>query len=234
MDLIKTWLGKFNQKFTITTDPLLLYQAVSLNPKEAFIASRIHSTMSIEEILSLGGLSEAETLKTICGLVALGIVEPVEQSKIYKKNIKEAKESRTSAAGKAKQAEASAQSASKGSKSPDFNFQSAAAFCYEVENTLRMTEHANYYAVLGIERGTTTEEVKQAYKRLYNKFHPDRNAQLANYNISLRSELEKLSARIEEAYRVLSDPKARSVYDSNFRTSGKIKIPSVLNDKRRR
>ncbi|MBL8195476.1 MAG: protein kinase, partial [Blastocatellia bacterium] len=66
-DMIKTWLGDFTRKVISTDDPWMLYRVVKLQPKEAFIVSRLDSVMSIEEILSIGGLLETETLKTLCG-----------------------------------------------------------------------------------------------------------------------------------------------------------------------
>jgi serine/threonine protein kinase len=218
IELVKNWLGNFKRKLCTTTDPLLLYQAISLNPKEAFIVSRIESVMSIEEILSLGGLPEAETLKTLCGLLAVGILEWVDSSseKIKKPPVAVAK----------------VLSASQSLPS-DFDIQTAATFCYEVENLLRGINNANYYALLGIERSATEEELREAYAKMAKKFHPDRHTQLANYNFSLRAELEKIFAHLSEAFRVLSDPISRGEYDSIFRSSGKIKIPSTDTGQRR-
>jgi serine/threonine protein kinase len=211
IDLVKIWLGDFKRKLSTTSDPLLLYQAINLNPKEAFIVSRIDSMMSIEEILSMGGLPEAETLKTLCGLLAVGILEWVD-----------AETSRTS---KPPVAVAKVLSGPQSLPS-DFDIQTAATFCYEVENLLRGINNANYYALLGIERGASEEEIRDAYARMAKKFHPDRHAQLANYNFSLRAELEKIFAHLSEAHKILSDPIARADYDSIFRSSGKIRIPA--------
>jgi hypothetical protein len=218
IDLVKSWLGDFKRKLSTTSDPLLLYQAINLNPKEAFIVSRIDSVMSIEEILSMGGLPEAETLKTLCGLLAVGILEWVD----------------TDSSKMARPPVAVAKVLSGPPSLPsDFDIKTAAAFCYEVENVLRGINNANYYALLGIERSATDEEVREAYARMAKKFHPDRHAQLANYNFSLQAELEKIFAHLSEAFRVLSDPLARADYDSIFRSSGKIKIPQGEVDQRR-
>ncbi|MEW6731868.1 MAG: DUF4388 domain-containing protein [Acidobacteriota bacterium] len=213
IDLIKHWLGDFTRKLATTSDPLLLYQSVNLNPKEAFIVSRIDSVMSVEEILSLGGLPEADTLKTLCGLLAVGILEWVDNAKPLRTSVP------------------IANVLNKPQVIPsDFDIQTAAAFCYEVENTLRTLQNASHYVVLGLTRTASDEEVREAYGQLARKFHPDRHTQLANYNLSLRADLEKIFTRISEAYRTLSDPISREGYDRMYRTSSKIKIPTGLKE----
>ena len=64
----------------------------------------------------------------------------------------------------------------------------------------------DYYEVLGIERSASADEIKQAFRRLALKHHPDRNP-------SNRKEAEEKFKEISEAYEVLSDPQKRSTYD---------------------
>lgn len=63
----------------------------------------------------------------------------------------------------------------------------------------------DYYAVLGIQRSATSEEIKKAYRRLALQYHPDRNA-------GDKTAEEKFK-EASEAYQVLSDPEKREVYD---------------------
>lgn len=213
MDLVKRWLGDFNRKLTTTSNPFLLYQAVNLSPNEAFIVSRIDSIMSIEGVLSLGGQTEEDTLKTICGLLAVGILEWVD--------------------GKHEQANPIAVSTLVSVPQPlpaDFDLQTVQAFCYEVESMMQNIESSNHYAVLGVGRFASSFEIEEAYTVLARKFHPDRNAQLANYNLSLREELEKIFQRVLEAYTVLSNTQLRQEYDRAFRATGQIRIPTALVD----
>ena len=64
----------------------------------------------------------------------------------------------------------------------------------------------DYYEVLGIERGATADQIKQAFRRLAMKHHPDRNP-------SNKKEAEERFKEISEAYEVLSDSQKRAAYD---------------------
>lgn len=64
----------------------------------------------------------------------------------------------------------------------------------------------DYYEVLGVVRGASTEEIKKAFRRLALKHHPDRNP---NSKEEARERFKELS----EAYEVLSDAQKRAAYD---------------------
>lgn len=61
----------------------------------------------------------------------------------------------------------------------------------------------NYYDILGIKRDATPEEIKNAYRKLAKKYHPDSTGGEDNK--------EKFQ-EIQEAYEVLSDPAKRKLY----------------------
>jgi curved DNA-binding protein CbpA len=62
----------------------------------------------------------------------------------------------------------------------------------------------NHYEVLGIRKGTTSLELKNAYRKLVKQYHPDINPSL--------SAKDKIRL-INEAYEVLSDYHSKSRYD---------------------
>jgi molecular chaperone DnaJ len=63
----------------------------------------------------------------------------------------------------------------------------------------------DYYAVLGVSRTATEKEIKQAYRRLARKYHPDVNPG--------DKTAEARFKEINEAHEVLSDPEKRKKYD---------------------
>jgi DnaJ-domain-containing protein 1 len=75
------------------------------------------------------------------------------------------------------------------------------------------TDMINYFRVLGVKANASEDEIKKAYKRLSNKYHPDKLLAL--------SEDEKEQAalqlhRVKEAYDVLSDAKKRAAFIKDF------------------
>ena len=64
---------------------------------------------------------------------------------------------------------------------------------------------ADYYAILGVERGVDEAALRSAYRKLAMKHHPDRHKGDA--------EAEKKFKQINEAYAVLKDPQKRAAYD---------------------
>jgi molecular chaperone DnaJ len=65
------------------------------------------------------------------------------------------------------------------------------------------TDH-DYYAILGVPRTASDAEIKRAFRKLAQKWHPDVNKD---------PEAAERFKEINEAYQVLSDPRRRQAYD---------------------
>jgi curved DNA-binding protein len=63
----------------------------------------------------------------------------------------------------------------------------------------------DYYAVLGIARDATADDIKKAFRRLARKYHPD---------VSKEPDAAARMGEINEANAVLSDPERRAAYDA--------------------
>ena len=68
---------------------------------------------------------------------------------------------------------------------------------------------STHYEILGVPPAATSSEVREAYRRLAREHHPDRAATSGVGADSM--------SLINEAYRVLSDPARRAVYDAGLR-----------------
>jgi molecular chaperone DnaJ len=78
-----------------------------------------------------------------------------------------------------------------------------------------MAEKRDYYEVLGVARGATSDEVKRAYRQLARKYHPDVNRE---------PDAESRFKEITEAYEVLGDAQRRQMYD-RFGHTGQGGVP---------
>jgi molecular chaperone DnaJ len=67
------------------------------------------------------------------------------------------------------------------------------------------TTQRDYYEVLGVARDADAKTIKDAFRRLALKYHPDRNKS---------PDAEERFKEIAEAYAVLSDPRKRAEYDT--------------------
>ncbi|RKY17865.1 MAG: molecular chaperone DnaJ [Planctomycetota bacterium] len=79
----------------------------------------------------------------------------------------------------------------------------------------------DYYEILGVRRDATEEEIRQAYRRLALKYHPDRNPN--------DKQAEERFKEIVEAYEVLSDPEKRRIYDTygSAGVSGRVRVDHI-------
>jgi molecular chaperone DnaJ len=68
-----------------------------------------------------------------------------------------------------------------------------------------MASDRDLYSVLGVERGATDAEIKRAFRRLAQQWHPDVNQDPA---------AQARFKEINEAYQILSDPQRRQQYDT--------------------
>jgi len=65
----------------------------------------------------------------------------------------------------------------------------------------KKSDNTKYYAMLGVDKAATPDEVKKAYRKMAIKNHPDKGGDPEKFK------------EISQAYDVLSDPEKREIYD---------------------
>ena len=67
------------------------------------------------------------------------------------------------------------------------------------------TNQEDLYHILGVDEATDKRDIKRAYKKLAQKYHPDKNESTP--------ESEEKFKQIKYAYDILSNPEKRAAYD---------------------
>jgi curved DNA-binding protein len=84
-------------------------------------------------------------------------------------------------------------------------------------------EYKDYYAILGVSRTASADDIKRSYRKLARKYHPD---------VSKESNAEEKFKEVQEAYEVLKDTKKRQAYDqlgSNWQGGQEFRPPPDWN-----
>jgi len=84
-----------------------------------------------------------------------------------------------------------------------------------------MPGRKDYYAILGVPRDATQEQIKAAFRKLAFKYHPDHNSD---------EDAEEKFKELNESYSILGDPGRRAKYDRYGHTGEEAEFPFGFSD----
>ncbi len=193
--------------------PPVPIEAASLSQDEQALYSLIDGKRSIEELCSLSGTGDFNTLTATHYFLALRLVETGEAK--TEREMISARETLQRAAEQTRQDR-------KAEEAP-----APSEIRTLIERTFAELEGRNHYEVLSVDENITSEALKKTYFRLAKLYHPDRHfdPDIAD----LKRPLEAIFARITEAYNVLNDKAKRDEY--NLSRAMKPKSTAAQEDK---
>jgi curved DNA-binding protein CbpA len=203
---------------------------INLLPTEAFVLTRVDSSLTINELLAIAGLPEAETLHAVYTLALGGFLRrerwpqaltaeelakaraakaaQVKQETPPPATVAEPKvESKTEAKAAASEQTTPAAPTTTPEEPRDEQAELEAFF-------KRLNIATDHYQELGVRRSANLAEIKRAYYALAKRFHPDRFRRESD--AARLASIESAFAQVAQAYETLKDNGSRAVYDSRL------------------
>ena len=152
-----------------SSNPINLFQEISLDDNDKEILSLIDGNRTIKDIITMSPLDKSETLKTIYALYNTQIIEVIEKGvvkpSIFKEEIL---------------------------KEPEPEIDSAVVD--KIEKLYREYKSLGFFGVLDISRKASLDEIKSAYYKKAKEFHPDMH--LHFQSDSLKEKLNTMAHRV--------------------------------------
>ena len=184
----------------------------NLLPGEVFVLSQLDAPTKLEQLTTAGGLPVLEAQRILYGLTLSGLVE-----REYWKN---AFRTEAPKPGMEQMAAPLTTLTEKTVAEPVATDDRWAVNEDDAELEkffARLSEAKTYYEVIDLPPTAKVTEIKDAYYALARRYHPDRfHMQSAT---SMHAKISSAFARITQAYETLTDPSARTSYDSNLKRS---------------
>ena len=195
-----------------------------LKPDEAFILTRLESTLTVAEILQISPLGSEMTQKTVYGFISTGVAEFAVP----------ARKSQVPPAREAYRAQHAAEVAPSRSAKPtvqperpktinedrderedkEHEVEDIEALRSEILSILERSKSAHYYDLLNVPVSASSDEIKKSYYALAKKYHPDRYHQ--SVASELKNALDNIFAALSQAYDTLKVPATRASYDARI------------------
>jgi hypothetical protein len=180
----------------LAQDPALRSQEVNLTSEEGFIVSRIDGQETPKSIVKVSPLSETETVRTLLGLMEVGIVEAQDQPPV------ESDAPPISYAESSRKAEPTPPPPAATGEPVNQAVDARESAKKVIEHLYGQYQTQDHWAVLGVKRGSSREEIDSSFRDKSRLYHPDNY-----YHIQDRGFQEKLThvfCRLNEAHQTLT------------------------------
>ena len=186
--------------------------STALLPAEGFLFSRLETPLSLNDLVLLSGMREADAMRAVYGLALGGFVKRDRWPSAL------LKEHPMVATAVAEPAETMGE--------PVTADEPAQTLEAELDELLeRLGKATTFYEILNLENTAAPEEIKNSYYSLARRYHPDRFHKQAG--TPLHASVESAFARIAQAYMTLADPALRSSYNAKLAAREKIRQSAV-------
>ena len=197
-------------------DPSHLFQSAHLDQDQKTVFSLVDGKKSIEELCTLSGIGDFNTLKAVYALLALRMTATGELK--TEEEMKFARETVNAAVGV---------EAKKAAEKQESSISATRAM---IESAYKTLELLNYYEILGVEKSATPQEIKKSYFHFAKLYHPDRHFEPEMSD--LKEKLEALFTRVHSAYETLTTPAKRDSYNLDIASGVKTTVEAERREQR--
>jgi curved DNA-binding protein CbpA len=181
-------LPPLNTVLRYSSDPMDLFQELSIDAADNSILSLVDGKRTLKEILSLSPLGDFQTMVTLYALLSTRILyvslQRSDQEDIQEDLLKDS--------------------------SPKID----PAFIGRVDRLYSRLSGIDHYSFLGIDKRATPDAIRKAYYTAAKEYHPDKHLQLPS--VDLKNKLNAIFSHLTEVYRTLSNLKTRASYDGKL------------------
>ena len=165
---------------------------ISISHQEGFVLSLIDGKTSLSDLLKLSVISKKETLTLI--------------EKLYKNNIVQFNEKNIPIL------QNNSNNTTNKPNDDDKENNNSNKLEEEIDKMFKFIQNRNYYEILNLSRNFSDKILKNNYRKLSKKFHPDRY--FGQINEETKDKLDHIFASLSEAYMTLNNKDKRDAYDS--------------------
>jgi TolA-binding protein len=219
-DVVRYALGDIDRVLGLSSDPELRFQNIILTPTDGYVLSRVDGSLSAREVIQATPLEVEETQRSLFGLLCTGVVQFLPLPPKPKPSVRMPRP-------RAASPPPPAASDAPPEPTPEEKAHSAEmeAWRLEIADTFDGLKGKNHFEVLGIPRGSTEAQVKEAYFRQARRYHPDARQDPALTD--LREKMDAIFIRLGHAFEVLRNTRARLSYEATLPARSSGSMPAV-------